>query len=339
VSRPKVTVLMSVYNGERFLRPAIESVLGQTFREFEFLIIDDGSSDASAAIVNGYKDPRIKLVHNAANIGLTRSLNRGLELALGVHIARMDCDDISEPGRLERQLAYLGEHPECAVVGCAYGVIDSQDRNRFSIYETDAHAFLAWSLCFQNPLAHPSVLMRADAVRAAGGYDTRRIYSQDYDLWWRLSRLGQLSSLPERLFKLRRHRESLTSRHLREQKETAGRIRAEHLGRLLGATGDLELHEQLESGDCESLGEDRVINRAREYFCQELRAGDGERLRIRRDAAARKVLLFLRNHAEAGASQVLRSALQLDPWVLLRVGGWPVSRFLLRRVRDPILYR
>src|SRR6185369_6371693 len=104
---------MSVYNGERFLPQAIESVLGQSFRDFEFLIINDGSIDSSVALIGGYKDPRIRLVHKSENIGLTRSLNRGLEMALGGYIARMDCDDISEAGRLEHQVGYLEEHPEC----------------------------------------------------------------------------------------------------------------------------------------------------------------------------------------------------------------------------------
>ncbi|HKQ33129.1 MAG TPA: glycosyltransferase family A protein, partial [Thermodesulfobacteriota bacterium] len=117
---PKVTVLMTVYNGEKFLNEAIDGILNQTFRDFEFLIINDGSTDGSREIIKSYKDPRINLVDNESNIGLTASLNRGLSLAGGEYIARQDADDISLPERLEKQISILERNPDIALLGSWY---------------------------------------------------------------------------------------------------------------------------------------------------------------------------------------------------------------------------
>jgi glycosyltransferase involved in cell wall biosynthesis len=114
---PKVTVLMSVYNGEEHLREAIDSILNQTYKNFEFLIIDDGSTDGSVNIIRSYLDPRIRLIKNKKNIGITRSLNKGLKLARGEYIARMDDDDIAFPERLEKQVRFLNEHVNVGLVG------------------------------------------------------------------------------------------------------------------------------------------------------------------------------------------------------------------------------
>ena len=115
-STPRVSVLMSVQDGERYLRAAIESILDQTFANFEFLILDDASSDASRAIIASCDDPRIRLIENERNLGLTRSLNRGIRLSRGAYIARMDADDLSLPDRLQRQVDFLDADPQCAVV-------------------------------------------------------------------------------------------------------------------------------------------------------------------------------------------------------------------------------
>ncbi len=123
---PRVSVLMSVYNGERFLRDSVESILGQTFTDFEFLILDDGSTDSTCEILEEYanKDARIVLVRNDRNLGLTRSLNKGLRLVRGEYLARQDADDISLPKRLEMQVKFLDAHPEVGVVGSALEIID-----------------------------------------------------------------------------------------------------------------------------------------------------------------------------------------------------------------------
>ena len=117
---PKVSVVMSVYNGERHLREAVDSILNQTFGDLEFIIVDDGSRDRTWEILQSYDDSRIVLLRNEQNIGLTKSLNRGLAATRGEYVARMDADDVSLPQRLERQVGFLDQHPEIGLVGCAF---------------------------------------------------------------------------------------------------------------------------------------------------------------------------------------------------------------------------
>jgi len=117
MKEPKVTVLMPVYNGEKYLNEAIDSILGQTFKDFKFLIINDGSTDGTADILKSYKDSRIKVTNNEKNIGLTKSLNKGLKMAKSEYIARMDADDISLPTRLQKQVEFMDSHPKVGVCG------------------------------------------------------------------------------------------------------------------------------------------------------------------------------------------------------------------------------
>ena len=114
---PKITVLMPVYNGEKYLRESVDSILNQTFTDFELLIINDGSTDSSMEILNSYSDSRIRIVTNEVNLRLIKTLNKGIDLATGEYIARMDCDDIADPKRLEIQLQYMEKHPDVAVCG------------------------------------------------------------------------------------------------------------------------------------------------------------------------------------------------------------------------------
>ena len=126
MKNPRITVLMSVYNGEKYLKEAIDSVLSQTFKDFEVLIINDGSIDKTSKILKTYKDPRIRIINNKKNIGLTKSLNKGLKLARGEYIARMDDDDVSKPNRLEKQFEFMEKNSKYAVVGSFIEIIDSK---------------------------------------------------------------------------------------------------------------------------------------------------------------------------------------------------------------------
>src|SRR5688572_29034662 len=129
MSIPRITVLMPVYNAASFLREAIESILQQTFRDFEFLIIDDGSTDESIAIVQAYKDPRIRFLQNDANVGIAATLNRGIEMASCELIARMDADDISYPTRLQKQYDYMTLNPMCALLSTACRVVTAAGKH------------------------------------------------------------------------------------------------------------------------------------------------------------------------------------------------------------------
>jgi glycosyltransferase involved in cell wall biosynthesis len=129
-SYPKVSVVMSVYNGEKYLCEAIDSILNQTFENFEFLIVNDGSTDRTLEILQSYRDPRIKVINNERNIGLTASLNKGLKIAKGEYVARMDADDVSFPHRLEQQKAFLDRNPRVAMVGSWAEVIDESGKTQ-----------------------------------------------------------------------------------------------------------------------------------------------------------------------------------------------------------------
>ncbi len=224
---PTVSVLMAVYNGQKYLRNAVDSVLGQTFGDFEFVIIDDGSTDSSLSILESYaaKDSRMRLL-SRPNQGLTKSLNEGLTLCKGELIARMDADDACMPQRLEKQVAYLREHPEIALVGSQVQFIDPDDcpinvKPGLVLSHEQIDAALlrkGW------PLVHPAVLMRAADVRAIGGYDQRYQTNQDHDLFLRLAEKGKLANLPDVLLQYRQHFESITLAKATEQGDTVEAI-------------------------------------------------------------------------------------------------------------------
>ena len=248
---PNVSVVMCVYNGERCLNQAVRSIRVQTFTNFEFLIVDDGSTDATAHILAAHArdDSRIIVIHNNENIGLTRSLNRALQGARGRFIARMDADDVSHPQRIERQLSYLSEHPDVGVVGSWL---------RFAGLDTGAelwappsrHREIVSRLCFESPLYHPTVMMRFDTVhKPLVVYDETRLAAQDYALWVRLALdYGvKLANIPEPLLERRDHSQSVGRRLRLAQLEVARDVRQYQLERLgLGPTPqEMALHHAI----------------------------------------------------------------------------------------------
>jgi glycosyltransferase involved in cell wall biosynthesis len=203
--KPLVTVLMPVYNAERFLSEAIDSILNQTLTNFEFLIIDDGSSDSSLQIIRSYNDPRIRLIQNEKNMGISATLNKGINLASADLIARMDADDISYPERLQKQYDYLSSHPDCALLSTQARVV-TEDKQPEYIDNTNSDYFY-YNLTFSSPIFHPSVMYRKDAVQDVGMYTVP--YSEDFELFWHLTRKYKLYNLPEVLLDYRNNSESL----------------------------------------------------------------------------------------------------------------------------------
>ncbi|MFD3000910.1 glycosyltransferase family 2 protein [Pontibacter toksunensis] len=196
---PQLTVLMPVYNAEKYLAEAIESILQQTFTDFEFLIIDDRSTDSSVAIIHSYSDPRIRFVQNEKNLGISPTLNKGIELAAAPVIARMDADDISYPARLEKQFAYMKAHPACAMVSCLVRVISEEgELVRVDKFESD---FFYYNLNFICWIYHPTVMYRKNAVQDVGMYAVP--YAEDFELFWQLSRKYTFYNLPEVLLDYR----------------------------------------------------------------------------------------------------------------------------------------
>lgn len=225
---PRISVAMSVHNDELFLNEAIASILGQTFGDFELLIVNDGSTDSSGAIIDAYarQDSRIRAIHQP-NRGLIASLNRLIEEARAPLIARMDGDDVSLPERFARQVAFLDAHPGHGVVGTNTHDLDTAGRVLVcdDFHPLDHDAIVA-ALEHGSPICHPSVMMRRAVVRAAGGYRPAYRHCEDYDLWLRLASQTRLANLPDRLIYYRRSPGQVSNRHSVAQQTGAAIARA-----------------------------------------------------------------------------------------------------------------
>jgi glycosyltransferase involved in cell wall biosynthesis len=230
VQSPAVTVLMPIYNGAHFLREAIESILCQSFADFEFLIIDDGSTDESMAIVRSYTDHRIRLESNGTNMGLVETLNRGMRLARGRYIARMDSDDISHPERLAQQTSFMDQHIEVVVCG---GWIKAFGSQRFVKKYPLTDDGIRTHLLFENALAHPSVMMRRDLFLSEHlFYDANYARAEDYELWTRVPGCYKLANLGRILLFYRRHAEQVSAEFFSVQSAVTSAIRKKQLERL-----------------------------------------------------------------------------------------------------------
>ncbi len=198
---PIISVIMGVYNAETFLEEAIKSILNQTFRDFEFIIVNDSSTDSSIAIINCFHDDRIRVVNNENNIGLTKSLNKAIRLANGEFIARMDADDISFPDRFQAQVNFLKNNPAVALCGCQV----FNTRKPGEGFPLDHESIKAMALA-SNPLAHPTVMWRRQVfIDHNLFYNESFRYAQDYELWSRALMMIKAANLPEHLFTYREH--------------------------------------------------------------------------------------------------------------------------------------
>jgi len=210
MDKPMVTVLMSVYNGERFLKEAIDSILNQTFTDFEFLIINDGSTDRSVEIIESYEDPRIRLINNEKNLKLIASLNKGISLARGKYIARMDCDDVSMPDRLEKEVDFLEKSLDYGLVGTYYTVIDGEGKDQYNVSYPSSNELIKLFLSLNCPLAHGSIMGRTELFKQ-NLYGSEESYAvEDYELWTRMSKVTKIHNIPEYLFKYRIYGESFS---------------------------------------------------------------------------------------------------------------------------------
>ena len=225
---PKITVLMPVYNGAKYLPEAIKSILNQTSADFEFIIINDDSTDDSVKIIQSFQDKRIKLVHNEKNLGLIASLNKGINLATGEYIIRMDCDDISLPDRLATQVKFMDNHREFGVCGSWVKTIskDSDYKNKFFTKPEE----IKISLLFNTSLAHPSVIMRREMLLKYNlQYDKNYPHAEDYELWSRASRYFPLANIPKVLLLHRLHANTVSNQFSDIQSQNSIKIRTAQL--------------------------------------------------------------------------------------------------------------
>lgn len=230
-----ISVVMSNYNTpSNYLRMAIESVLNQTYTNFEFIIIDDGSTDGSLEVIRSYDDPRIVILCNEKNIGLTRSLNKGFELCRGEYIARMDADDICHPERFEKQLSFMREHPDVIVCGSLAKYINEESKytgieRHFTIPEREAYrVYLLFGNCPY--IMHPSAFFNHSLLlKYHIKYNENYRYAQDYRMWVDCSQKAECAIVPEYLLKYRVHQKAITQEKRHIQNECAYRIIQEQL--------------------------------------------------------------------------------------------------------------
>ncbi len=222
----KITVLMSVYNGELYVRDAIKSILGQTYHDFEFLIIDDGSTDKTLDALKEFGDPRIRIIRHEQNKGLSPSLKEGVEEARGEYIARIDADDIAFDTRLSQQVRLLESDPRLGMTGSWFEVENVLSGKITRCCRRSNGVLLKWNLLFGNVFGHSTVTMRKQACVSAGNYDPTLDTAQDYDLWSRIARQWDVAMVPRVLGRIRLHASSISSNKSLLQEQ-----RAEHIAR------------------------------------------------------------------------------------------------------------
>jgi len=259
---PKVSVILSVRNGEPYLKQAIDSILAQSFGDFELIVVDNHSTDNSPKIVESYEDERIILTRPAEPLHLAQALNHAASMASGEFVARMDADDVSHPSRFEKQVAYLKEHPEVGILGAQICPIDEDGApiTRGHYHKPESHADIACSLFFGCALWHPTVMLRKSVVDELGWYSSpviagREEYStEDYDLWCRAIAHTQIHNLPEVLLDYRIHADnhSLGSTRRKEHRKNLVLIVSRYIKDTLGIDSSDELSAALlglKSGD------------------------------------------------------------------------------------------
>ena len=221
---PRISVVTSVYNGEAYLEECIDSILSQTFQNFEYIILNNGSTDRTAEILERYTDPRLRIIHQE-NLGISRSLNKGIELSNSDMIARLDADDYSVPQRLEKQIAFMEKHPDIVLCGSRWLELTSGklSEQRVAFIETDQAIRKSMSLF--NPFSHSAVMFRKKTFFKTGGYNCQFKYGQDYDLWLRMLSFGKAWILKEELGVTRTYEQSESYRNARKQKLEGLRVR------------------------------------------------------------------------------------------------------------------
>lgn len=226
-----VSVLMPVYNAERHLKEALDSVLAQSYQHLEFVIVNDGSTDGSEKIILSYNDSRIRLLPNPENKGLIYSLNKGIAACNGKYIARMDADDISMPERLAEQVAFMEQHPEVGVCGCDYTQFSASGEQSFRALSV--HDEILSQMIFNSSVVHPSLMLRSSVLKEFDPvFNAGYHHSEDYELWSKLILRTKFSAVHRLLFRYRIHAAQVTQTHSHQQQLSANKVRKELLDKL-----------------------------------------------------------------------------------------------------------
>jgi GT2 family glycosyltransferase len=305
MAAPLVSIVMSVYNGDSFLCEAMDSILRQSFSDFEFLIVDDGSTDCSASILDSYEriDPRVH-VYRQGNSGLIASLNSGCGIARGKYIARMDSDDIAMKERVMSQVHFMEAHPTVAVLGGAVQLIDAAGKVLSTARYPVKHCEIQQALLDSNVMWHPTVLMRKAAFVAVGGY-RNVVHAEDYDLWLRIAEHYQLANLVEVILKYRIH----------PAQGSVTRCRKQALGALTAKV----------SASARRNGKQDPLDSVMEITLEAL-AGMGVDESTRQTAIARGYLSCIRNMRQSGRCSLAREMIEtLDAPEFMHAERWVLA--------------
>ena len=232
---------MPAYNAEKYICEAIDSIMGQTFKDFEFIIIDDGSTDLTNSIIRSYDDPRIRYYKNEKNLGIVGTLNRGLDLCRGRYVARMDADDVSLPTRFENQVKFLDKNPNLVACGCLYSIYGKDDNKAVDV-ATD-NDDVRNDMIFFCQFAHSMLMIRRSVLelnRLRYREDYR--HAEDYKLWTELLAFGDMANVPQILGKIRQCKEGISVQFSSQQNNVAEQVRRDYQ-RQMGIESPITLHE------------------------------------------------------------------------------------------------
>ncbi len=286
MTRPTISVAMSVYDSGPFLRPAIESILSQTFTDFEFLIVNDGSRDGSGAVIDDYAraDSRIVAIHQE-NRGLVSSLNRMIAMARAPWIARMDSDDIALPDRFAKQIAFFDDNPDHGLLGANSFIIDTTgDRlDRPPVSRPLCHDDIVANFRDGVNLHHPTIMVRTDLMRNVGGYRAQFRFAQDYDLYLRLIPHTKMANLNDPLLEYRVHSDQAGTKHLFDQTLSSVVAWLSHEARMAGRPDPVDTFDTLpqigtldavfETRGADSFARSRILERI--IYSPDILAGEG----------------------------------------------------------------
>ncbi|MCC6453638.1 MAG: glycosyltransferase family 2 protein [Caldilineaceae bacterium] len=341
MSSPRVSVLMAAYNAVSYVETAVDSILQQTFSDFELIVVDDGSTDGTWEILErlAIQDGRIRLERNPKNCGIARTRNRGVELARGEFIAIMDADDISKPYRLEKQSAYLVNHPQVGVVGGAicFFTEGGATPSRVKSFPLTP-SLVTWTLCFESPFADPASMIRRSLLVEMEGYRTDHIVAMDYDLWQRLSRIAQLANLPDVVLHYRWHGDNISHRRAEEGNRLASLIAQRAVEAIYGQPIPLDAVKQMLRYHGTPIKDMIVVAQMIDALALRYRAGarltPADWAAIRADAA-RRILWLMQHRAENGSMTALAYAARLDPVYAARWSQSMLRQAARRRLLEP----
>lgn len=260
---PKISVIMPVYNGEKYLRQAIDSILSQTFSDFEFIIINDASKDSTEEIIKSYNDERIVYLKNEENLGVAGTLNKGIDAARGEYIARMDADDISMPDRFLKQVTIMDSNKDIGVCGGNLIIFGEEiDERNFIYSETDKK--IRVDMIFNSAFAHPAVMIRSSILSDNIRYDIDFEKAEDYKMWYDIMRVSKGYNIQEPLLRYRHHQKQVTKVNKDEQTVAVTKMR-----KVMYDTLQIDTQQYLElfSRLCDGI---RIFNESEYMMLREL---------------------------------------------------------------------